>query len=700
MSQNGYEQLTIKQSLLVGKPLLYFTTCLVSTAVLCFGYEQGVVSSLLVNERFKDYFDNPSAASIGTMVAILEIGALISSLLSGKISDRIGRRRSIRYGSIIFTVGGVLQSCAPTFTVLTIARLISGFGVGILTTIVPVYQTEISPPHSRGKLACVEFTGNIIGYASSIWADYFCSYIDSNISWRLPLFIQSIIAFGLFLGSYIIVESPRWLLNHDHDAEGIVVIADLTSNGDVQDDRAISEFREIKEAIIIDRLEGESSYYHMFKRYKARVLIAMSSQAFAQMNGINVISYYAPLVFEQAGWKGRDAILMTGINSLFYVASTLPPWVLVDKWGRRPILLSGAIIMGVSLYLISYSLYLNTETTRHIVVLLVIVFNAGFGFSFGPIPWLYPAEIAPLKIRSKVASLSTASNWFFNWLVGEMTPILQELITYRLYLIHSTSCFISFFVVYYFYPETAGVGLEDMDSLFDDQSSTYSYQSTDNSHDDNIAPGSSTTNNPRSNPQNLSMAAMARQKQMLQQESPVLSPMIKKQRSETSFSQQLNSFTQANGNTQTSSMNNFNIEPPSMEEIIKFKNNSDNMSITSSLRRASEVLPGFGRAKQVDEEHGAGNDNIQSLGSSPIQDVGDGVYHTALFQNIGVLGQQRVGDDSGLVFSLLEMWVWETEEDLLQLRFLKEVWKELHGVASDDVDVLVVGLLAVQVLLS
>lgn len=600
MSQDGYEQLSIKQSLLVGKPLLYFTTCLVSTAVLCFGYEQGVVSSLLVNQRFKDYFDNPSAASIGTMVAILEIGALISSLLSGKISDKFGRRRSIRYGSIIFAVGGALQSFAPDFTVLTLARLISGFGVGILTTIVPVYQTEISPPHSRGKLACVEFTGNIIGYASSIWADYLCSYIGSDISWRLPLFIQSIIAFGLFLGSYIIVESPRWLLNHDHDAEGIVVIADLTSNGDVQDERARSEYREIKEAILIDRLEGESSYYYMFKRYKARVLIAMSSQAFAQMNGINVISYYAPLVFEQAGWKGRDAILMTGINSLFYVASTLPPWILVDKWGRRPILLSGAIIMGVSLYLISYSLYLNTETTRHIVVILVIIFNAGFGFSFGPIPWLYPAEIAPLKIRSKVASLSTASNWAFNWLVGEMTPILQELITYKLYLIHSTSCFISFFVVYYFYPETAGVGLEDMDSLFDDQSSTYSYQSTNNSQDD--VDVFSAAANPLSTPQNLSVAALARQKHTLQQESvqqqqptyaaATTSPLIKKQRSEVSFKQQLNNFTQSHSQP-SSSLHNFNIEPPTMEEIAKFKNSSDAKSISSSIRRSSATVGSF-----------------------------------------------------------------------------------------------------------
>ncbi|KAH3680235.1 hypothetical protein WICMUC_000416 [Wickerhamomyces mucosus] len=616
---NEYQQLSVKQSLLVGKPLLYFTTALVSTAVLCFGYEQGVVSSLLVNRRFKHYFNDPSSAAIGTMVAILEIGALISSLLSGKISDKLGRRRSIRYGSIIFTIGGCFQSFAPNFTILTIARFISGIGVGILTTIVPVYQTEISPPHSRGKLACVEFTGNIIGYATSIWADYLCSYIESDASWRLPLFIQSIISLGLFFGSYIIVESPRWLLNHDHDAEGIVVIADLTSSGNVQDERARNEYREIKEAVLIDRLEGESSYRYMFKRYGRRVLIAMSSQAFAQMNGINVISYYAPLVFEQAGWIGRDAILMTGINAIFYVLSTLPPWILIDKWGRRPILLSGAIIMGTSLFLISYALYLNTETTRHIVVILVIIFNAGFGFSFGPIPWLYPAEIAPLSIRSKVASLSTASNWFFNWLVGEMTPILQELITYKLYLIHSTSCFISFFVVYYLYPETAGVSLEDMDSLFDDKSSIYSYNSTSNNVESHQRFPDLESQFEDGSINHLSQAALARQKPSLQnlsqipqnevhvqqqvvQPQPIITssttnsiPLLQKRPSETSFR----------------SIHSHQLEPPGIEEIVRFKNATDQNSLSSSLRRSSASVGGFikGAFKKNNYNNINGNNN-------------------------------------------------------------------------------------------
>ena len=149
--------------------------------------------------------------------------------------------------------------------------------------------------------------------------------------------------------------------------------------------------------VLLQRQEGERSYQDMFKRYSKRVFIAMSAQALAQLNGINVISYYAPLVFEQAGWYGRDAILMTGINGISYLASTIPPWYVVDRWGRRPILLSGAVAMIISLSAISYFIYIAIGITPQLVVVFVMIYNAAFGASWGPIPWLYPPEILPLR---------------------------------------------------------------------------------------------------------------------------------------------------------------------------------------------------------------------------------------------------------------------------------------------------------------
>ncbi|KAH8422953.1 putative MFS monosaccharide transporter [Aspergillus melleus] len=438
---------------LVGKPLLYFTSVFVSLGVFLFGYDQGVMSGIITGAYFNDYFDQPSKAAIGTVVAILEVGAFISSLLVGRIGDLIG---------------GALQAFATDLSMMMVGRIIAGLGVGALSTIVPVYQSEISPPHNRGKLACIEFTGNISGYAASVWVDYFCSFIDSDYSWRLPLLCQCIMGALLGVGSLIICESPRWLLDNDYDEEGMMVIANLYGKGDLHNDKARQEYREIKMNVLLQRQEGERSYTDMFRRYRKRVLIAMSAQALAQLNGINVISYYAPLVFESAGWAGRDAILMTGINAISYLASTVPPWYLVDRWGRRPILLSGAVAMIISLSLISYFIYIDVAATPTLTVIFVMIYNAAFGASWGPIPWLYPPEILPLSIRAKGASLSTASNWAFNWLVGEVTPVLQDAIKWRLYLVHAFFCACSFVLVYFLYPETSGVRLEDMNLLFGD----------------------------------------------------------------------------------------------------------------------------------------------------------------------------------------------------------------------------------------
>lgn len=225
-----------------------------------------------------------------------------------------------------------------------------------------------------------------------------------------------------------------------------MVIANLYGGGDIHNARAREEFREIKMDVLLNRQEGERTYADMFKRYRTRVFIAMSAQALAQLNGINVISYYAPYVFESAGWVGHAAVLMTGINGITYFLSTIPPWYIVDRWGRRIILLSGAVAMCISLSMISYFIFLDVKSTPTMVVLFVMIYNAAFGYSWGPIPWLYPPEILPLKIRSKGASLSTATNWAFNWLVGEMTPVLQEWITWRLYLVHAFFCAVSFVV--------------------------------------------------------------------------------------------------------------------------------------------------------------------------------------------------------------------------------------------------------------
>jgi len=453
---------------LVGQPLLYATTICVSLGVFVFGYDQGVMSGLITGPYFRAYFRNPTRFELGSMVAILEIGALITSLMAGTLGDLIGRRRTLLLGAVIFVCGGAIQSLSTGFPMMVFGRIIAGFGVGFLSMIVPVYQSEISPADHRGKLAAMEFTLNVTGYAFSVWLDWSCSFIESDLSWRLPLAGQCVFGTLLALGGLIIPESPRWLLDTDQDAFGLRVIADL-HGGDPHEKKAIEEYKSIKENVYQGRATDVKTYAQMWSKYRYRVLIAMSSQLFAQLNGINVISYYAPLVFEQAGWIGRDAILMTGFNALIYVASTVPPWYLVDRLGRRPILLSGAVVMCIALSLTGWFIFLDAAFTPNSVVVCVIIFNAAFGASWGPIPWLYPPEILPLPVRVKGVSLSTATNWFANFIVGEGTPVLQDWIAWRLYPMHAFFCACSFVLVFFMYPETAGVPLEDMGRLFNDE---------------------------------------------------------------------------------------------------------------------------------------------------------------------------------------------------------------------------------------
>ncbi|TYJ53900.1 hypothetical protein B9479_005449 [Cryptococcus floricola] len=457
---------------LVGNSLLYSVSVFLSIGVWLFGYDQGVMSGVITGPYFKAYFNQPTSTELGNMVAVLEIGAFITSLAAAHIADNYGRRMTLRTGALVFTIGGAFQTFCVGYYSMVFGRVISGFGVGMLSMVVPIYQSEISPASHRGLLGSVEFTGNIIGYASSVipsqWIDYACSYFQSDWSWRLPLSVQCIGGGFLFFGSFVTPESPRYLVDTDQEVEGLAVIADFQGKA-LDADTVQAEYKEIRDAVLADRAVGDRSYKALWRRYKGRVLIAMSSQLFAQLNGINVISYYAPLVFEQAGWIGRDAILMTGINALCYVASSLPPWYLMDRAGRRPILLTGAVAMSIALTATGWWIYIDQAITPNAVVICVVIYNAAFGMSWGPVPWLYPPEIMPLAFRAKGVSLSTATNWISNWWVGVSTPLFQELIGWRLYPMHAFFCAMSFVLVYFLYPETRGVALEDMDKLFGDE---------------------------------------------------------------------------------------------------------------------------------------------------------------------------------------------------------------------------------------
>lgn len=272
----------------------------------------------------------------------------------------------------------------------------------------------------------------------------------------------------MFAGGLFIVESPRWLLEKNKDAEGFHVLNLLFA--DSPHGTARSEFHLIKKSIVEERIASPlytRTYKVMFKKYWYRLMIACTLLMWAQINGINVVCYYAPMLFEAAGFKNEMALLVTGLNSIVYLLATIPSWFLVDKWGRKPILMSGGVLMGIALLVISFAEWLDKPASHIVVAIFVVIYMLLFATSWGPIPWLM-CEILPLQVRAKGVSLSTLTNWVFNYLVGQMTPILLDKIGYRLYLIHGCFCLCSAVFVWKFFPETRGVELEDMDKLFND----------------------------------------------------------------------------------------------------------------------------------------------------------------------------------------------------------------------------------------
>ncbi|GMG60169.1 unnamed protein product [Ambrosiozyma monospora] len=363
---------------------------------------------------------------------------------------------------------------APFYWVMLLGRIISGAGIGFLSSIVPLFQSECSPHEQRGLYGSIEFTGNILGFSSSIWLDFGCSYISGTASWRVPLVVQVLLGIILFLGGFALVESPRYLLTKNRDKEGFRVLRLFHDDDELlEPGKSKREFLVIKRSIEADRQriqKKDRSFFNVIRNNKKRILIGSSTLIFAQTNGINLVSYYQPMIFKQIGFKGRSSFLLSGINGLIYLASTIIPWFIMDNrriGGRRKLFIVGGIIMGLCLCLAGIFTAFDSQIGSILCAVVIVGYMATFGITWGPVGWLYNSEIySDSYTRAVGTALGSAGNWISNFVVGEISPALLDLITWRLYFIYGASCFISVFVAYKCYPETAGVELEDMDELF------------------------------------------------------------------------------------------------------------------------------------------------------------------------------------------------------------------------------------------
>jgi len=344
--------------------------------------------------------------------------------------------------------------------------------------VVPLYQSEISPPELRGFLTGLTQFMISIGFLVANWVGYGCQFLRSDAQWRVPLGVQVFPATMLFLGMFILPFSPRWLVEQGRHDEALVVVQRLhgtTENKDFID----LEFAEMLEQIQYEKEHYSTKFSDLWatKPMLRRTLTGMAIQICTQFTGINVSAYFQPTLYAALGLSGSKVLMITGINgALGAIVTIIFIFFFLDRIGRKTPLYFGAAGMAISLAVEAAinakwgGVNSNNHAAQTAGVAFIILFGSlFFSASFGPVSWVYQSEIFPMRIRAVGTAVCTCANWACNVLISQVSPIGMARLQYRFYILFVVMNVVNGLVVYFFFPETKGKSLEEMDAVFGDQ---------------------------------------------------------------------------------------------------------------------------------------------------------------------------------------------------------------------------------------
>lgn len=427
---------------------------------LLFGFDTGIISgaSPLIENNF-----NLGIEQTGFITSSVLIGSSIGALSTGTLSDHFGRKRLLLISSILFLLGSGLSMAAVGFVSMVIARIILGFAIGSASALTPAYLAELADAPHRGSLGTMFqlmiTAGILLAYVSNL------GFLHHNLlgirDWRWMLGSALIPAVILFIGSLILPESPRYLVESGKINEARDVLHELRKNTHEDPDKELSDIQKIA-----DQPKGGLKELTTFAR--PAVIVAILLMLLQQLVGINSVIYFLPQVFIKGfGFAESNAIwISVGIGVVNFVCTILA-YLVMDKFNRRTILLFGSIVMAISIGILSVlNFTLSVQNAAIPTMILIAIYIFGFAVSWGPICWLMLGEIFPLNVRGVGNSIGSAANWIGNFIVSQFFLVLLSMFHNNVggpFAVFTFFAILSIFFVIYMVPETRGKTLENIE---------------------------------------------------------------------------------------------------------------------------------------------------------------------------------------------------------------------------------------------
>jgi SP family galactose:H+ symporter-like MFS transporter len=433
---------------------VYFATAVSALGGMLFGYDIGVISGAIL--FIKNEFSLSSGLEEIVVSAVL-LGSLGGALAGGSLADRFGRRRLLFGAAIIFGVAAIGTALAPSVALLIVARVVAGGAIGIASFVAPLYICEIAPVAVRGKLVAI----NQVALTSGIVISYLIDYAFAGAqAWRWMFALAAVPAAAFGLGLMFIPASPRWLVGAGQVNEARAVLKRIRTSDQVE-----GELRDIQHSAAQQKAHWSELLNPLLR---APMVVGVGLAIAQQITGINTVIYYAPTIFKAAGMSSASVAILASVSvGVVNVALTLVAMQLIDRVGRRPLLLVSLAGMALSLFVLglAFSLPQLSASLGGIAVISLMIYVGSFAVGLGPVFWLMLSEIYPLRIRGRAMSIGTAANWITNLIVAlsflTLTQVLGKPATFWLYGAVSVGAWLfSYFLV----PETKGKTLEEIEA--------------------------------------------------------------------------------------------------------------------------------------------------------------------------------------------------------------------------------------------